>query len=583
MNSLKNKHIFNLFLPAALAGSLVIAAACTQSKAAGSKADNAAFEYREIYLPETAGKNARKFNLNNLEDDWGIWGHNLAKVLPKSHSHSVFSKKDGVSNEDQFCFMSNRLFEYIEDYVDRYGDDEQVKFAILPNDNGIVCLCEKCVAEGNTKKNASPAVFNMIRRLSERFPNHLFFTSHYRTTRGVPEDTLPANVGVLISAIDYPLSVAPSEKEDKFRNLLSTWSERSNHVYVWDYINNFDDYFTPFPVFEVMQHRLRLYRDAGVEGIFLNGSGPEYSSLSSPKSEVLAALTVDPDMDWKEALRLYCVENYPVAGNAIADFMIAQEDYVVQKGKQLPLYDGVEKALVSYLPEADFLKFYDRLNELLPQTSGKEKEQVTRLCYAMALTALEVKRINGNIRGASQLLKDLSDLKPLGVEFYNESSWSIDNYIRDYNNLINHAQESRDANILKGHSLRALSGLDPDYSDLTVLTDGLLGIPSNYHNGNLINTPDVRFKIGVPEVEGMKKLRLCLVYNPAYRISLPEEIIVTKGEETVGRVNPALLPSKAGHVFVDFDIPHKPGEIVLTLMKNADSHSMALDEIEAFR
>ena len=36
------------------------------------------FEYREVYLPELASGDFVSLTLNNLDSDWGIWGHNLS-------------------------------------------------------------------------------------------------------------------------------------------------------------------------------------------------------------------------------------------------------------------------------------------------------------------------------------------------------------------------------------------------------------------------------------------------------------------------------------------------------------------------
>ena len=556
---------------------------CDSVRASSTYYTNAAFEYREIYLPESTGKNAQKLHLNNLDDDWGIWGHNLAKVLPKKPSQSVFSKKNGVTSEDQFCFTSNRLFEYIEEYIDdKYDEDESVRFSIIPNDNDIVCLCEKCVAIGNNRKDASPAVFYMIQRLSERFPNHTFFTSHYRTAKGYPEKPLPSNVGVLISAIDFPLLSKSSEKEETFRKRLAKWTALSNHVYVWDYINNFDDYFTPFPVFDVMQHRLQLYRDSGVEGVFFNGSGTDYSSLSGMKALVLAELTVNPDIDWRSRLKDMVMKNYPVAGNDISEFIFKLEDYAKAKGEPLPLYDGVEKALTTYLPENEFIAFHDKIIELLPQTSGEEKEKLEKLCGALSLTRLEIARITGNLQGTPRFVEYLDRIGSEDFDTYNEAAWSIRNYIRDFRAIQENAKNP-EVNLLKGASIVSLTELDPEYSDLSILTDGLLGIPSNYHCGNLINSPEKSFILKIPYIQGMKKLKVGLVYNPAYRISLPEEVRLTKGGQLIGTKNPTVADGKGGHLFLYFDIPDVKGEsLVLTLVKKPESHSMALDEIEGF-
>ena len=563
--------------------------ACTREVKATSVKNDGRFEYREIYLPERSSDDAKHLGLNNLDNDWALWGHNLSSVLPKKPSNSIYAKRNGQAQYDQFCFMSDDLFEYIEKYIDdNYGDGEEDshRFAILPNDNHIVCTCSECKKAGNTERNASPAVFDMIRRLCERFPNHLFFTSYYNTTRGLPDTPLPGNAGVLISAMDYPLSAVATPKEEEFEALIESWAGKTGRVYIWDYINNFDDYFTPFPVFGVMQRRLQLYDRAGVKGLFFNGSGTDFSTFCRLKTHILAALTENPDADWKALLKSLSSELYPVTGKVIADFMLEQEDFVERMGKALPLYEGVNKALDTYLPEEKFLEFYDKLLSLLPETEGREKEEITRLCGALAMTRLELMRIRGDITGYKphlDRLEKLTDQDPK-VEVYSEACWTLASYINDYRFMAEHADSVNNKNLLKGVKLTPLTALDDDYSDISLVTDGLLGLPSNYHCGNLISSAETTLRLSIPKVDGMNYLRVWVVRNPAYHIERPEFVrLVDADGHKIGEEKPVQSAKNHNHASVVFEIPPAAkGPFMLFVRRNPEERTMALDEIEAF-
>lgn len=560
---------------------------CLLCGCGNAQADNrdGLFEYREIYLPGNGTPEAAALGLDNIDKAWGLWGHNLASVLPSKPSQTVYARQNGSTVHDQFCFMSNHLFGYIENYiVDNYGEEDSLRFAILPNDNGIVCLCAKCTEEGNTRKDASPAVFHMIRRLAERFPKHTFFTSYYKTARGIPADPLPANAGVLISAMNYPISTAATPQEQSFERLLSAWSTRTEHVYIWDYVNNFDDYFTPFPVFSAMQRRLQLYASTGVKGVFFNGSGTDYSTFSRLKLHGLAALLDNPDADWRELLPDLCRKFYPVAGDAIARFMLLQEDYAVSRGRTLPMYEGVKNALDTYLPEAEFIAFHDELLDLLPQIRGDERKSVQKLAGALSLTRLELMRLHGETEGWEPLLEQLSRFGT-EVAVYSESCWSVADYVRDYTFMQEHAAlvKEEGTNLLRGVRLSPLTELDPDYSDISVLTDGLTGLPSNYHCGNLLSSADPSLRISIPAVEGLRRLRVCLTRNPEFRMALPRQVMLTVGEERVGAAEPKRSSAHQGHAFVEFDLPPSPaGPIVLSLIRDPEVHTMSVCEIEGF-
>ncbi len=545
--------------------------------------NNSPFAYKEIYLPSAIGEHAEATGLNSVDVDWGLWGHNLRKVLPKDVSMLVFASIGGQRTTEQFCFSSDKLYEYIEDYIEEeFGERDCHRFAILPNDNRLVCQCTACLRAGNDEKNATPAVVGMIERLAKRFPNHLFFTSSYLTTAKVPDHVLPQNAGVLVSAIDYLLSPGVTSYETAFERLLQQWNSKVEHLYVWDYINNFDDYFTPFPIFKVMQRRLQLYVRNDVDGIFLNGSGTDYSTFEHLRTLVLNDLLIQPDTNVEQLIEQHCTECYPVTGKMIAQFLLFQEEWTQQKGEMLPIYEGVKKAKETYLPAQEFIAFYDKLEAQIPNLSGQEKTDVERLCKAMALTRLELMRIDGNIKGYQPLLKKLSELHQEGVDIYSESCWGVDTYVNDFTKIADYANSGR-KNYLLGEELVALTPLDEEYQDISMLTNGLLGLPSNYHCGQLLSTATPALKIRIPYKEGMKQLRVWMTNNKLFHIILPKKIILSINGKEIGEALPEFDPMRPERAIVKFDIPEEAKDsFLLTIERDTEERTMAIEEIEAF-
>ena len=549
---------------------------------AGSNDTNAAFEYRDIYLPDYTLQDSKKLNLDHIDEEWGIWGHNLGNAVSEDASNDIYAKVNGGTDDNQFCFTSDELFDNITDFIrNKYLLSDSIRFAILPNDNGIVCLCSECVSLGNKRGNASPAVHHLINRLAKKFPEHIFFTSHYSTTQEPPAEKMLPNTGVIVSAMEYPITAADTSKELNFLNLLEQWKEKTDRLYIWDYVMNFDDYFTPYPVFSSMQRRFKLYRDAGVTGVFLNGSGNDYSTFAKLRKTVLADLLVNPDAEWEPLLRKYATEFYPTAGEDIADFMVAQEKMVAENGRVLPLYEGIDKAVKIYLPEKEFVDFYNKLVAHKRNATGWEKDQLELMTDAMAYTMLELKRLNNDIENTAKLKERLGRLPARGIENYNEGCLSIEGYLSDYNFMEEQAAASRGTNLLKGVKLHPLTPLDEDYQDITIVTDGQLGIPSNYHDGNLISSASPELRIGVPRLPGMKKLRVWMVNNPGFKIGLPEAVYVTVGGVRKPEQVPQKMAESEGHSYLEFDVGGE-GDIVVSLRKNPEIKTMAIDEIEVF-
>ena len=567
----------------AISFSILLFPACTPARPVDQELNG--FGYREVFLPQGIGKKAQDLDLNSIDIDWGIWGHNLHVTLPEKHSESIYAKINDSAIKSQYCFSSNRLFDYITQFIDdNYAPTDHTRFSIMPNDNDVVCLCIKCVEAGNTEDDASPAVFNMIKKLSERYPNHKFFTSDYRTTHSLPKEPLPENAGVIISAMPYPFSYNPTREGDKFLANIDMWKTKTGNILIWDYINNFDDYFTPYPNLGIMQERLRNYRKHNVNSVFLNGSGNDASSFSNLKTIVLAEMLKNPDMDWKKYLNDKAKELYPVTGQTIANFMIAQDDYVRNNNLTLPMYEGVAKASKTYLQPDMFIDFHENIIALSNQTPGKEREYIDKLLPKLALTRLELNRLSGNLNGSDALLSLMDGLKTRNVNTYNESGWLVENYIKDYRYMMEHAKESEGKNLLKGESLKALTPLDPDYSDITIITDGLLGMPSNYHNGHLINTPEKQAQISIPKKPDASRMVVWLSYMPGYKVYLPQSVSLSApGMEKV-TVNTTYPKDYLGHYPVEFQLPANiEGPFTLTLVKDPERRSIAIEEIEMFQ
>lgn len=165
-----------------------------------------AFDYQSIYSPSGLNPDyTGVMGLNNFDDSWGIWGHNLRKVLG-DNVDKVYATIHGKTDDSQLCFSSEEMYRQIESYiVDNIGEKGSSRFVIAPDDTPYACTCASCTAMGNTEKNATPAVTELLLRLSQRFPKHSFFTISYLSTKQVTDKQLPSNAGIIVSAIDFPL------------------------------------------------------------------------------------------------------------------------------------------------------------------------------------------------------------------------------------------------------------------------------------------------------------------------------------------------------------------------------------------
>lgn len=487
-----------------------------------------AFEYREAYLPENISwEQSEKNGENNVGRDWGIWGHNLYQAVGENADASVYATVDGKRYDGQYCFSSETLYGIVKEYIlHKFGDGTAVssQFVIMPNDDGVACNCDRCIKTGNTVGDATPAVALFVARLAREFPRHRFFMGAYSSTITPPAEAMPANVGVIVSAMRLPLAVMSGRRLTDFDAAVEEWAAKCHRVYVWDYINNFDDYFTPFPVLGIMQRRLQHFKEIGVDGIFLNGSGEDYSAFSGLHNHVLAALMADPHGSIDELVHEYFTQHYPTAGAMLASQYLQWKEKA-RKCKKLNIYAPIGQAM-GYLGSYDeFKRFYDTLRAAADTAKCEEREQLDRLTIAMSYTMLEMARATGaitdvaNVKGWLRMLSRASRYDNMGK--ISESGLTVDDYMKCWEmSILGHEQD----NLLAGYSVKALTQLDSGYADLSVLTDCTNGLPCGYHYGWLISSLGDKIELEFPLVGNARRLEVSFMKLTRHRIALPVSV-----------------------------------------------------------
>lgn len=511
-----------------------------------------AFDYQSIYSP--AGLNSDYtgvMGLNNFDDSWGIWGHNLRKVLG-DNTDKVYATIHGKTDDSQLCFSSPEMYTQIEDYiVNNFGEKGNSRFVIAPDDNPYACTCASCTALGNTEKNATPAVTELVLRLAQRFPKHFFFTTSYLSTQQATDKQLPANTGVMVSAIDFPLRRIDSKdaQEKKFAQQLENWKKVTKNIYIWDYINNFDDYLTPFPILKIAQQRLQFFKKNGASGIFFNGSGYSYSSFDEMRTFVLSALLINPEQVVDDLIRNYFNQEYPVSKKWLSDYYIDLENSA-QSGKKLGLYAGIRESEGAYLNPEKFIKFYDEMGHFVSDAKGKERKKLHELQTALSFTRLEMgrdhsydtygyaKRNGKEIQTVPQARKWVTQLKEhkafSGMEYYNESANEIDYYIKEWEQYILASDIKKDLFL----GITPSSTPKTNKNSLKRLTDGTHGLPDNYHCGWII-FPQEECTIDLP-VKGINEsgtVYISFLNLPRHRIYAPQQIEVSRDGASYKKIN----------------------------------------------
>lgn len=549
------------------------------------------FAYRSIYSPSMTNPDMQAITDNRHVDyHWGLWGHNLRKVfggdenIPETARALVAGKRIPT----QWCFSSDALYKAIESYIlENYGDGTKAApslFAILPDDNHEVCQCDLCRKAGNTSANATPAVTSLLRRLALRFPAHSFYTSAYATTVTPPATSLPENVGVILSAIDLPLSFVTTQGKayQEWTNLVTRWQKVTHRILVWDYMRNFDDYLTPYPCLGSIQNRLRTYKHLGIWGVFFNGSGDDYSTFDDVQTFVVSSLLKNTELDVPQLVKRYFRRFYPQSGDLLAAYYLSLEEQVRSRRVTLEWYGGISDAVNAYLSVGEFQQFYTALDRLSKTAGEEERRRLNQLLTALNFTQLELIRSGKDASlQASEFLDLLKGYKNFpNWNRYKEANGLLDEYVAEWQGIHFHAPQK--GNRLSGQAVSVLASDGSHSAPVLAWTDGYYGFPHDYHLHWVI-TSQKEWQLVIPkgQLQRSGSMVLSFLHAPAWKIGSPSEVKVFQGEKLLGSWKASSAPDDFSIVkaVVNTKAVGAQGDIKI-IITSGHLKKMACDEIE---
>lgn len=515
------------------------------------------FNYRDPhYSTNQIEGNSLIFGNNNVDIDWGLWGHNLSKIIPHNADSSIYAMVNGKRNKNQFSFSSSKLIEIFDEYVrNNFGDGSShgYHFMIMPQDNQLVCTCDDCKKLGNTEQNATPAVSFFIKEMANRFPHHKFFTSAYHTTQEPPKEFLGKNTGVFLSSINLKKGVNLDKNQPettRFLENLKKWKDLTENIYLWDYSSNFDDYLTPIPVLYSLQEQLKFYNKHGINGIFLNASGYDYSPFDDLKTFVAGELMKNINSNIDTLIEVYLKKQYPKSHSLLADYYISLERDFAALKKPYNMYGGINEILKTYLNPDDFIVFYDKLASKLKQTGFDEieRKKLDKLYTALSFTRLQI-AYNHPFKkyGCVEKKKDGISLKPEISHFlvelknhfhydnlskYKEASGNLNDYIHFWEEIIQ--QKTYQNLLLLEKPIYVLVG---NINGVKYLNNGLPAYENDYHHGWHISYTNTKFKCHTEGFNGKKIIELRFLNNNRHGFYPPSQINFTDGEEKIRTIS----------------------------------------------
>ncbi|MBQ7258257.1 MAG: DUF4838 domain-containing protein [Abditibacteriota bacterium] len=258
---------------------------------------------------------------NNTDNTWICHtSFNFVTADMFDEHPEYFGEYDGVrkawsqlcwSNQDVIDITTKKLIQFIKDTnADIVG--------LSPQDGTPLCDCEKCRAldekEGTKAATLFKALNEIIERTNEVYPNVKILTLAYLDYVKAPK-TIKPNKNILIFVCsdnsDWPFPFCDYNETEKYKENVKNWIDVGGNVITWNYVSNYSHWLMPMPNITTTAKNLRILRDLGVGGVFLQGNSYPNTIRDEGymKAWVWSKLLWNPDLDEK-ALRKDFIEGY---------------------------------------------------------------------------------------------------------------------------------------------------------------------------------------------------------------------------------------------------------------------------------
>jgi hypothetical protein len=295
--------------------------------------------YFEAFEPIWAARNRVNGSMGYREQPGGIesyWAvHTFYPLMPPEEFFAkhpnYYSLIDGkrIHDHAQLCLSNPDVLKIITERIkDRMRKSpEYLIYDVSQNDWGNPCQCEKCQALTKKYGGESGIVIWFVNQVAEavekEFPDKFIGTLAYQYTRHAPANISPReNVVVRLCSIECCVAHDFECLDNRsFLTDLQNWSTLAPHLYIWDYVVNFNHYILPLPNFWTLQSKIKAFQKNNAIGIMEQAAyqsrGGEFAEL---RAYLIAKLLWNPECDTKEVISDFIAGYYGRSGKFVYQY-----------------------------------------------------------------------------------------------------------------------------------------------------------------------------------------------------------------------------------------------------------------------
>jgi hypothetical protein len=286
--------------------------------------------------------------LDNHSDMFAMYVHTFRSLVPpekyfQNHPEYFSKVKSGRIQDGQLCLTNPDVFHIVVDELrQRIEEKPEYRFwSVSQNDTFSPCECDSCTAINEREGSMSGSLLAFVNRVADKFPDKIISTLAYQYTRAAPKNIRPrSNVNIMLCSIECnrckPLEKDPGSAS--FINDVSEWTQRTNNIYLWDYVVQFRNLISPFPNLRVLQPNIQYFAKHGITNIFEQGSGKLSSEFKELRTYLIAKLLWNPDISIDSTMNDFLHGYYGNAAPFIREYIDQMHNAMEASGEQLGIY-----------------------------------------------------------------------------------------------------------------------------------------------------------------------------------------------------------------------------------------------------
>lgn len=305
--------------------------------------------------------------------------HSFYKYLPpetyfEAHPEWYSEIKGKRTHEHaQLCLTNPEMQkEFIKNFLETLCKNPDAKFIdVSQNDWYGFCECEHCRALDDAEESHAGTLVRFLNTVAEavekEFPDVLVESLAYQYTRKPPKTLRPRkNVLIRLCTIECSFSEPlTGARNASFAADIQGWSAIAEHLFIWDYVTNYNDYIGPHPNLRVLAPNIRYFVENGAIGIFEEGEGDDFSEM---RNWVLMRLMWDPSLDENVLFDEFRRGYY---GDAAAPFIAEYQKILHDRAEETGVYLGCFGANSAQWLD---LQTLNRVTEIMNKAETASKE-----------------------------------------------------------------------------------------------------------------------------------------------------------------------------------------------------------------